>query len=192
MELNKHISKLRKLRNWFNRVGRELNGQNERAVEEHIHAYGPLSTIIQQRLRSVYGFGDISIDALGGEIKIAVGWKDQKTLKLKPSDYFSDSQRQILMLSLFLANRLTQTWSGFSSILLDDPVTHFDDLNAFAFVELIRGIVETYGADKQFIISTCEERLFNLLRQKFKTFSGRGVFYKFIAMSASGPVIQQI
>jgi exonuclease SbcC len=190
-ELNKDISKLLELRNWFEKIGKILNGQNERAVKEHIHAYGPLSTIIQQRLRAVYGFGDISLDHFGGEIKIEVKWKD-RSWKLKPSDYFSESQRQILMISLFLASRLTQTWSGFSSILLDDPVTHFDDLNAFAFVELIRGILETHGTDKQFIISTCEERLFNLLRQKFNTFSGRGIFYKFIAMSDSGPVIQQI
>jgi len=66
-----------------------------------------------------------------------------------------------------MPGRLTQTWSGFAAILLDDPVTHFDDLNAFGFVELIRGLVSTFPGKRQFFISTCEERLFELIRQKF-------------------------
>jgi hypothetical protein len=41
----------------------------------------------------------------------------------------------------------------------------------------------------QFIISTCEERLFNLLRKKFS--SPNAIFYEFKGMSDSGPVVER-
>lgn len=37
---------------------------------------------------------------------------------------------------LFLTACSSQTWSGFSSIMMDDPVTHFDDLNTYALLDL--------------------------------------------------------
>jgi hypothetical protein len=41
----------------------------------------------------------------------------------------------------------------------------------------------------QFIISTCEERLFNLLRKKFSF--PNAIFYEFKGMSDSGPVVER-
>ena len=46
----------------------------------------------------------------------------RKEGQFKPSKYFSDSQKQILMLSIFLAGRITQTWSGFAPILMAYPI----------------------------------------------------------------------
>ena len=93
------------------------------------------------------------------------------------------------MLSLFLAGRLTQTWSGFAPILMDDPVTHFDDLNAFGFVELIRGLVSTSPGRRQFFISTCEHRLFDLMLKKFSSLEGGARFYRFESIGRDGPVV---
>jgi len=70
-------------------------------------------------------------------ILVKVERKGQKNII--PTDYFSESQIQIVLLSLFLSAGLTQTWSSFAPVLLDDPVTHFDDLNAYAFLDFIRG-----------------------------------------------------
>ena len=67
-------------------------------------------------------------------------------------------------------------------MLLDDAVTHFDDLNAYGFIEMIRGIVSTSPTEWQFVISTCEERLFNLFRKKFS--SPNAIFYEFKGMSS--------
>ncbi len=96
------------------------------------------------------------------------------------------------MLSLFLSGRLTQAWSGFAPILLDDPVTHFDDLNAFGFVELIRNLVSTTPGNRQFIISTCEDRLFELMKSKFGKIEGDALFYKFSGINSDGPIVEQI
>jgi exonuclease SbcC len=182
----KKKNKISEVKRWLTQIQGILDQQNSNAVTNHVGAFGPLTTLIQRRLRSVYGFGDVKLVPQGDEIRVEVGWAEKS---VKPTDYFSDSQKQILMLSLFLAERLTQTWSGFAPILLDDPVTHFDDLNAFGFVEFIRGFVTTFPGRHQFFISTCEDRLFELMQKKFRAISGGAKFYRFEGIAADGPII---
>lgn len=76
--------------------------------------------------------------------------------------------------------------------MMDDPVTHFDDLNAFGFVELIRGLIRNSPSKKQFFISTCEDRLFELMQKKFKNVEGGAIFYKFEGIGQNGPIIKQM
>jgi exonuclease SbcC len=168
-----------------------LKRERQDSIERHIAAYGPMITMIQQRLRSVYGFGGVHLEAQGGEARVQVEWRS-KSVQVPPTDFFSDSQKQILMLSIFLAGGLRQNWSGFAPVLLDDPVTHFDDLNAYAFVELIRGIVATSPTEWQFVVSTCEQRLFDLMQRKFSRLpSGGAVFYEFLGMTSGGPIVER-
>ena len=95
------------------------------------------------------------------------------------------------MLSIFLAGGLRQNWSGFAPVLVDDPVTHFDDLNAYGFVELIRGIISTSPNEWQFIISTCEQRLFDLMQKKFSKLDSGSIFYEFIGLTDKGPIVER-
>lgn len=189
LQVEEEAKKFTELRKWFIKIKDVLNKKSSNAVENHLLTLGPLSSLIQKRLRTVYGFGDISLFPENNEIRVEV---DRNGKKVKPTDYFSDSQKQILMLSLFLSGRLTQTWSGFAPILLDDPVTHFDDLNAFGFVELIRGIVSTSPGKRQFIISTCEERLFELMKNKFGKIDGGAIFYRFTGINNDGPIVTKV
>ena len=181
--------RISEIKNLFVSVKDALDRQSSLAVTNHVDAFGPLTTLIQKRLRAVYGFGDVNLLSKGNEIRVVVGWESEH---VKPADYFSDSQKQILMLSLFLAGRLTQTWSGFAPILMDDPVTHFDDLNAFGFVELIRGLVSTSPGKRQFFISTCEDRLFELMLKKFSRVEGGAKFYRFEGIGRDGPIVRKI
>lgn len=171
-------------------IERLLQRERQAAIERHIAAYGPMITTIQQRLRSVYGFGGVRLEARGGEATVQVEWRN-KNVHVPPTDFFSDSQRQILMLSIFLAGGLRQNWSGFAPMLLDDPVTHFDDLNAYGFVELVRGIISTSPDESQLIISTCEDRLFSLMQKKFSRLPSGAIFYEFMGMSEKGPIVER-
>lgn len=186
---DKESKKLSDIRKWIARIDTALKWQNANAVENHVKSFGPLTSIIQKRLRSVYGFGNIELRAKEKTIEVEVSWQNKT---VKPVDYFSDSQKQILMLSIFLSGRLTQTWSGFAPILLDDPVTHFDDLNGFAFIELVRGLVGTSPGRRQFFISTCEDKLFELMKKKFNKIEGGAIFYKFESIGQEGPVINRV
>jgi len=175
---------------YFDTVIEELEHIRNTALKGYIKSYGPLTTSIQKRLRSVVGFGDITLSVQKGGIKVGV--QHEKEQEVSPSDYFSESQIQIVMLSLFLSANLTQNWSRFLPILLDDPVEHFDDLNSYALVGLIKRIVSTQAIPRQFIISTCDERLFKLMRQRFNTINGRVKYYRFSSIGDQGPVVEPV
>lgn len=183
---------LGKLDHWcvyFQTVRGHLEELRSRALQDYTKSYGPLSSVIQRRLRSVYGFGDVELRVHKGTIIVEVERQGHKGLS--PSDYFSESQIQIAMLSLFLSANLTQNWSRFCPVLLDDPVEHFDDLNSYALLGLIKRLAlrERYG--RQFIISTCDERLYKLMRQQFSAIDGKVAYYRFSAIGERGPVVEQ-
>jgi exonuclease SbcC len=75
---------------------------------------------------------------------------------------------------------------------MDDPVTHFDDLNTYAFLDLIVGLLDSDFGKRQFIISTCDEKLFKLARQKFRHLGERATFYRFVAIGPDGPIVEQM
>lgn len=183
------ITEIEKAIDYFEKISATLSIRKNTAVSEYTENFGPLASIIQRRLRSVYGFGPVNLKSKGGKIYVQV---TRKSEELSPIDYFSDSQNQILMLSLFLAAGSTQTWSSFAPILMDDPITHFDDLNAYAFAELIQGLVDNAKGNRQFIISTCDESLWNLFRQRFSSLNGKVIMYKFVAIGDEGPIVKRI
>ena len=68
----------------------------------------------------------------------------------------------------------------------DDTVEHFDNLNSYAFVDLIKGLTDSDN-NRQFIISTCDERLFQLIRQRFGDSSGKAIYHIFDSIGENGP-----
>lgn len=174
---------------YFEDVVKLLENQQGAATEHFINEYGPRTAVIQQRLRPVYGFGDIEVSSNGTGIGIRV---QRKGMELRPTDYFSQSQVQTLVLGLFLTACSSQTWSGFSSIMMDDPVTHFDDLNTYALLDLVSGLQSSPEGARQFVISTCDEKLLQLARQKFRHLGTAARFYRFSAIGANGPMVSEI
>lgn len=173
---------------YFAEVSRLLSSQQNQAIANFIHEYGPRTSVIQRRLRSVYGFDDIEITSRESTISVRVKRNGEV---LRPTDYFSQSQQQTLLLGLFLTACSSQTWSSFSPVFLDDPVTHFDDLNTYAFLDLVVGLLESEVKKRQFIISTCDEKLLQLARQKFRHLGNRAKFYLFTSIGAEGPTIEE-
>lgn len=190
VQLEKHIKKLKAHNETFMMAQRELEHFRKRALDNYISQYSPLASSIQKRLRKPFGFGDLMLKSGKGEIIVEVMRGEHQ---LRPSDYFSASQINIVALSIFMSAALTQTWSCFAPILMDDPVTHFDDLNAYSFIDLIRGIILSEEPHKghQFIISTCDESLYRLMQQKFASLRDRAKFYAFQSFSDNGvPLIK--
>jgi exonuclease SbcC len=186
---SRRINEHRPWASFFSKLNRLLLHQQNSAIEAFTNQYGPRTSVIQRRLRSVYGFDDVEIHTRESAIHVRVL---RNGVELRPTDYFSQSQQQTLLLGLFLTTCISQTWSGFAPILMDDPVTHFDDLNTYAFLDLIVGLLEAESSERQFIISTCDEKLLQLARQKFRHFREDAVFYRFEALAANGPVVRQI
>ncbi len=61
-----------------------------------------------------------------------------------------------------------------------------------SFVDLIRTLIMEPGREHQFIVSTCEDRLFRLMRQKFSKINRRVIFYVFESIGENGPKIKKL
>jgi exonuclease SbcC len=186
--LNQQQSEDRLWIKYFEEIQARLQETQNSAVASYTDEYGPLTSVIQRRLRAVSGFEDISLQPESGGINVRVTRNGEH---LPPTDFFSQSQQQVLILSLFLTACTTQTWSAFAPILLDDPVTHFDDLNVYSFLDLVGGLLESGLPGRQFILSTCDDRFFQLARQRFRYLGDRGRVYRFISCGLDGPVIER-
>ena len=191
------ISELRSRRNvyvrwleYFREVLTLVASEQDKAVSRFTREYGPRTSVIQRRLRSVYGFDDVEIRSEKSKILVRVSRGGKQ---FRPTDYFSQSQQQTLLLGLFLTACVSQTWSGLAPVFLDDPIAHFDDLNIFAFLDLIDGLLNDYGAGKrQFVISTCDQKFLELAREKF-AYRGESVkYYSFQGIGEDGPIVQNI
>lgn len=188
-EATVHAQKIQPWLGYFTEVKKLLSTQQAFATDHFITEYGPRTAIIQQRLRPVYGFGGIVVSSKDSAIGIRVHRNGES---LRPTDFFSQSQVQTLVLGLFLAACSAQTWSGFSSIMMDDPVTHFDDLNTYALLDLILGLQSSSDGERQFVISTCDEKLLQLARHKFRHLGSAAKFYRFQAIGTEGPMVSEI
>ena len=173
---------------YFRKVLALVTLEQDKAISRFTKEYGPRTSVIQQRLRAVYGFDDVEIRGEGSRILVRV-LRDGELLR--PIDYFSQSQQQTLLLGLFLTACVSQTWSGLAPIFLDDPIAHFDDLNIFAFLDLIDGLLNDYGAGKrQVIVSTCDQKFVELAREKF-AYRGEGVkYHSFEGIGEDGPIVR--
>lgn len=181
--------KLSPWRDYFDKLRLLLTGQQDLAVANFTNLYGPRASVIQRRLRTVYGFDEITLSPAGSDILVRATRRGEA---LRPIDYFSQSQQQSLLLALFLTACSSQTWSNFCPVLLDDPVTHFDDLNTYAFLDLLVGLLDAQKGPRQFILSTCDDRLFQLARQKFRHLGAGAAFYAFRSSGEGGPQIEQL
>ena len=63
----------------------------EQSVKNYTEEYGPITSVIQRRLRTVSGFEDISLHPEGGDINVRVTRNGEL---LPPTDFFSQSQQQ--------------------------------------------------------------------------------------------------
>jgi len=77
----------------------------------------------------------------------------------------SSGQRAAYALSLYLAMN-TRLSGGPPVLLLDDPITHVDDLNVLSFLDHLRDLA--MRGKRQIFFATANEKLVGLFRQKFR------------------------
>lgn len=76
----------------------------------------------------------------------------------------STGQRSAYALSMFLAMN-AQIKAGPKVILLDDPISHIDDLNGLSFLDYLRNLV--IKSDRQVFFATADEKVAGLFVHKF-------------------------
>lgn len=82
----------------------------------------------------------------------------------RPEWYFSTAQLNTVAFSSFFGRALTAENLSLSTIFVDDPIGHFDDMNILGFADLMRSVLEVN--DCQIILTTHDEKVFRILERK--------------------------
>jgi ABC-type lipoprotein export system ATPase subunit len=119
---------------------------------------------IFQMIHSPREFEEIQVrrgqDGRGSEVQLK-----RKDGQLVGITQISTGQRAALALAIFFAlNEKLET--GPQLILLDDPVSHIDDLNALAFFDYLREVVLT--RKRQIVYATANDKMASLFSRKFE------------------------
>ena len=96
------------------------------------------------------------------EVETSINSEILGNMVVSPMAFFSDAQMNTLAITVFLAGAMRQRWSGFDTILIDDPVQQMDEMNVYAFIDLIRGL----SGERQFIIFTCNRDFYLLALER--------------------------
>jgi len=191
---------LKTLRRWTQRLEelkRKVAIKREQKEKSHFELFKPTANLIYQRLNPHPLLESIEISFAHEELKIISRMKPLLTkstnlTEVPPSHIFSESQLNTLAISIFLASALEQGWSRFRGIFIDDPVQNMDDLNSYAFLDLILGLANN---KHQFIISTCNRDFYKLMLMKFsclnKNHNKRFIAYRLQGIYEDGPTITQ-
>jgi exonuclease SbcC len=108
---------------------------------------------------------EIDLDFANGELLV----KDRRLVNgVRPEDYSSTGQANVLALSVFLGLALRQTFAQNRFVLLDEPVQNLDDLHFLAFITLIKRI----ALSRQVIVSTADSNIAEVLRRQLRSWSG--------------------
>lgn len=104
---------------------------------------------------------------------------------LMPELFFSSAQLNTVALSIFLGGALSISKPKLNTILIDDPIGHFDDLNVLSFIDVLRTIISK--TDWQIIISTHEENFYEIMKVKLNP-----KYYnsKFFVFQSEGNIVQ--
>lgn len=93
--------------------------------------------------------------------------KSKEGESYRPEWYFSSAQLTTVAFSSFFGRALQAENLTLGTIFIDDPIEHYDDLNILSFADLLRSVLEF--CDNQIIISTHDEKIFQILERKFNS-----------------------
>ena len=185
------------LSNWAASLKRlKKLAEDKRKEQERSHSkmYSPATNLVYSRLNAHPLFNQIILKVGEKELKVLAQsskgeqLRFEKTNQISPRQFFSEAQLNIAALSIFLATALHQKWSGFNTIIIDDPVQNMDDFNVYAFLDLVRGLIMN---GHQFILTTCNRDLYKLMLVKFRDLNeanrNRFKAYRLKGIYAEGP-----
>lgn len=151
----------------FIALGKHFDDVILNSVKNKSKQYKEKIQIIYNLLNPHLNFNELNIEV--GETR--AGWKNSLRLELplpgsnvvaNPTYIFSSAQTNLLAIAVFLTFALDTKWSNLETIFLDDPIQNMDDINIYAFTDLIRKISEK----KQVFFSTHDDRIKDFIMMK--------------------------
>jgi exonuclease SbcC len=124
--------------------------------------------VISEIFSNIHYPNEYEIDVSTSEIKLI----NKESRVSHNLNEVSTGQRAAFALSLFLAMNEIQN-KGPKCLILDDPISHTDDINILSFLDYLRKIA--IEGDRQIFFSTPSSKIANLFKHKFN-FLGRDDF----------------
>lgn len=159
-----------------------------RMVEARIKAHrDEVTRLFKGIIPTPYMFGGILIgrDAMG--VHLGLRYRGQSDSSGEPRFFLSSAQANVLALAIFLSLAGQQRWSRLTTVMLDDPVQHLDDLDAVAFLDCLRSLINPPGGErKQLLLSTCDKNLYLLIIRKFLPLTAGGLSLTGISLLDAG------
>ncbi|MGH9436301.1 MAG: AAA family ATPase [Candidatus Acidiferrales bacterium] len=182
------LSLLRQAQMRFSEIAEQLSARSKTEAE----SAGALHLVaIQECFNDLYPHGhlnEVEVNFAEGELLVKDRWL---TKGVRPQDYSSTGQANVLALSVFLGLALRQTFSLGRFLLLDEPVQNLDDLHFLAFLTLLKRV----ALSRQVIISTADSNVAEILRRQLRSWSVRNrtwCEYEWVAFEPeTGPTIKQ-
>ncbi len=81
-------------------------------------------------------------DSQNNNFRFEIYNDNMKGKVVSPAYIFSSAQNNVLAIAIFLSFALDSKWSKLETIFLDDPIQNMDDINIYAFTDLIKKISE--------------------------------------------------
>jgi len=113
---------------------------------------------------------DFNVDVSHNKIGINFNAKHSK-ISARPEFLFSSAQLNTFGICMFLSMALRQNWLDLDTILIDDPIQNLDDINILSFIDFLRSLLDSEAAKKQIVISTHDERFYDLMLRKFQDYN---------------------
>jgi len=152
----------------FDTIAKGLENRSAREAEaagaQHLKA-------IQRCVRDLSPYrhlSDVDIKFGTGELLVSDQWLDKK--QVRPYDYSSTGQANMLALSVFFGISIHQRFSRPRFLMLDEPVQNLDDLNFLAFLTLVKRV----ALSRQVIVSTADSNLAEILRRQLRAWAAPG------------------
>jgi len=196
----KKEKELKNKEQWKNTIKnlKETVGKKRKEQEKsYLDLFNPTTKLVYDRLNPHPLLGEIDLRIEHKKLKIVSNMETElreskEDSEVPPSHIFSEAQLNTLAISIFLASALEQGWSKFKGIFFDDPVQNMDDLNSFAFLDLILGLTKN---EKQFVITTCNLEFYKLMLLKFSSLNQnkkkRFIAYRLGDITENGPTLIQ-
>jgi DNA repair exonuclease SbcCD ATPase subunit len=137
----------------------------EAIVEKH-----SLESAIQAAVAATHGVADEIFARIHMPAEYRIATKGDLPLvrrdngQAKELSQVSTGQRAAYALSMFLAMN-SQVRDGPRVLILDDPISHIDDLNALSFLDYLRNLV--LHSQRQVFFATADEKIAGLFSHKF-------------------------
>ena len=113
---------------------------------------------------------DFNVDVSHNKIGINFNARHSRIIA-RPEFLFSSAQLNTFGICMFLSMALRQNWLDFDTILIDDPIQSLDDINILSFIDFLRSLLDSETAKKQIVISTHDERFYDLMLKKFQDYN---------------------